>query len=102
VDPVPFFVCQRAAAATEELASALAKYKNTSKQIHNIVNGAFLNKGLSLSQCYRIVETVKKRQKFGGNERSEKQEPNQNLEDSGGQSSWPQTISEPCSILPTV
>ena len=46
--------------ATEELASALAKYKNTSKQIHNIVNGAFLNKGLSLSQCYRIVETVKK------------------------------------------
>jgi hypothetical protein len=42
--------------ATEELASALAKYKNTSKQIHNIVNGTFLNKGLSLSQCYRIVE----------------------------------------------
>ncbi len=37
----------------------------------------------------------KKRQKFGGNERSEKQEPNQSLEDSGGQSSWPQTISEP-------
>jgi hypothetical protein len=88
--------------ATEELESALAKYKNTSKQIHNIVNGTFLNKGLSLSQRYRIVETVKKRQKFGGNERSEKQEPNQNLEDSGGQSSWPQTISEPCSILLTV
>ncbi len=46
--------------ATEELASALAKYKNTSKQIHKLVSGAFLNKGLSLSQCYRIVETVKK------------------------------------------
>jgi hypothetical protein len=62
VDPVLFYVCQRAAAmnATEDLASALAKYKNTSKQMHNIVNGAFLNKGLSLSQCYRIVETVKK------------------------------------------
>jgi hypothetical protein len=38
----------------------VARYKNTSKQIHNIVNGAFLNKGLSLSQCYRIVETGKK------------------------------------------
>jgi histone-lysine N-methyltransferase SETMAR len=43
-----------------EFASALAKTQHTAKQIHNLVNQAFPNKGLSLSQCYRIVENVKK------------------------------------------
>jgi histone-lysine N-methyltransferase SETMAR len=43
-----------------EFASALAKTQHTAKHIHNLVNQAFPNKGLSLSQCYRIVENVKK------------------------------------------
>ncbi len=67
--------------ATEELASALAKYKNTSKQRNNIVNGVFLNKSLSLSQCYRIVETVKK----GKSLEEMKDQRNKNQTKIGGQ-----------------
>jgi hypothetical protein len=62
LDPVPISSAGERLALTQQrkLASALAKTLHTSKQIHNLVNQAFPNKGLSLSQCYRIIENVKK------------------------------------------